>query len=203
MSRTTVVIVDDHALIRTGLRTELNARGFDVVAEASDGPEGLRAALEHRPAVMIVDIALPGFDGLELTRRVKAELAHARVVVVTMRETQADVTAALAAGADGYCVKHSDTSNVVAAVEAAARGAVYLDPLIASAALSSVKASPLTPREVEILRLVADGTNNLDIADRLNLSMGTVKGHIRDILDKLDAADRTQAAVIALKRQLI
>jgi DNA-binding NarL/FixJ family response regulator len=100
-------------------------------------------------------------------------------------------------------VKNSGTETIVAAVRAAAEGAAYFDPQIAHVVLRNVTDSPLTAREVQILRLIAEGTNNLDIADRLNLSLGTVKGHVRDILDKLQAADRTQAAVIGLKRRLI
>jgi DNA-binding NarL/FixJ family response regulator len=198
-----VAIVDDHALVRAGLRTALSNVGFDIAGEAGDGPEGLALVAEQHPDVAIVDIALPGFDGIELTKRIKAEHPRTRVVILTMHEIEHDVASAVAAGADAYCVKNSGTDTIVAAVRAAAEGAAYFDPQIAHIVLRSVSQTPLTEREVQILRLIADGTNNLDIADRLGLSLGTVKGHVRDILDKLQAADRTHAAVIGLKRRLI
>ncbi|HEY9179670.1 MAG TPA: response regulator transcription factor [Candidatus Baltobacteraceae bacterium] len=198
-----ILIVDDHALVRAGLRTELAAAGFDVAGEAGDGPAGLQAVRDMHPDVAVIDVALPGYDGIELTRRIKAEFPGTRVVIVTMHEIAADVRAAVSAGADAYCVKNSETSTIVRAVEAAAAGAAYFDPQIARIVQESVRDSPLTEREMQVLRLIADGTNNLDIADQLGLSLGTVKGHVRDILDKLQAADRTQAAVIALKRHLI
>lgn len=201
MNAPRVVIVDDHALVRAGLRTALGAAGFEIAGEAADGPEALEMA--HDADIFVVDIALPGFDGIELTRRLKQKNPGARVAIVTMHEVGRDVSAAIAAGADAYCVKNSDTTTIVDAVRAAATGAAYFDPRIAHVVLKSVADSPLTDREVQILRLVADGTNNLDIADKLSISLGTVKGHIRDILDKLQAADRTQAAVIALKRGFI
>jgi DNA-binding NarL/FixJ family response regulator len=198
-----VLIVDDHALVRAGLRTELIDAGFEIVGEAGDGPEALALVAKTEPDVAVVDIALPGFDGIELTKHIKAERPQTRIVILTMHEIEHDVAAAVAAGADAYCVKNSGTETIVAAVRAAAEGAAYFDPQIAHVVLRNVTDSPLTAREVQILRLIAEGTNNLDIADRLNLSLGTVKGHVRDILDKLQAADRTQAAVIGLKRRLI
>jgi len=200
---TRVAIIDDHALVRAGLRTELSDAGFEIAGEAGDGPEGLALVAAQHPDVAIIDIALPGFDGIELTKRIKAEHAQTRIVILTMHEIEHDVAAAVAAGADGYCVKNSGTETIVAAVRAAAEGAAYFDPQIAHIVLRSVSDMPLTQREVQILRLIAEGTNNLDIADQLNLSLGTVKGHVRDILDKLQAADRTHAAVIGLKRRLI
>jgi DNA-binding NarL/FixJ family response regulator len=200
---TRIAIVDDHALVRAGLRTELRTAGFEVAGEAGDGPEGLALVAQHRPDVAIVDIALPGFDGIELTKRIKASHPQTRVVILTMHEIEHDVAAAVAAGADAYCVKNSGTDTIVAAVRAAAEGAAYFDPQIAHVVLRSVSDTPLTQREVQILRLISEGTNNLDIADRLGLSLGTVKGHVRDILDKLQAADRTHAAVIGFKRRLI
>jgi DNA-binding NarL/FixJ family response regulator len=198
-----IAIVDDHALVRAGLRTELSNAGFEIAGEAGDGPEGLALIAERHPDVAIVDIALPGFDGIELTKRIKAAYPQTRVVILTMHEIERDVASAVAAGADAYCVKNSGTDTILAAVRAAAEGAAYFDPQIAHIVLRSVSDTPLTEREVQILRLIAEGTNNLDIADRLSLSLGTVKGHVRDILDKLQAADRTHAAVIGLKRRLI
>ena len=207
-----ILLVEDHALVRAGLRTALATAGFDVVGEAVDGPDGLRKALELRPDLLVVDIGLPGMDGIELTRRVRQALPDARVVILTMHDLEGEVFAALGAGADAYCLKTSDPAALITGVRVAAEGGAYFDPQIAHVVLRELGSpklakaespSPLTGRETEILRLIADGMGNTEIAERLYLGLGTVKGHIRDILDKLSAADRTQAAVTALRRGLI
>lgn len=206
------MLVEDHPLVRAGFRTELDTEGFDVIGEAADGPEGLRRARALQPDVLVVDIGLPGIDGIELTRLLRRELPQARVVILTMHDLEAEVFGALAAGADAYCLKSSPPETIIAAVRIAAEGGAYFDPQIAhivlrelgsSRASASGRDSPLSARETEILRLIADGKSNSDIAENLHLSMGTIKGHVRDILDKLSASDRTQAAVKALKRGLI
>jgi DNA-binding NarL/FixJ family response regulator len=205
-----VAIVEDHALVRAGLRTSLEAAGIDVVAEASDGVAGLEAVLQSRPDVAVVDLGLPGMDGIALTRALKAHADPPRVVVLTMHELDDEVLAALAAGADAYCVKSSDPAVVIDAVRAVAAGAAYFDPRIAHVVLRRLGGaparpdeSPLTARETEILRLVADGAGNAEIAERLHVGLGTVKGHIADILEKLSASDRAHAAVTAYRRGLI
>lgn len=208
-----VVIVEDHALTRAGLRTALGADPqIDVVGEAADGLEGLRVIEETKPDVAVIDIGLPGIDGIELTRRLRNAATPARIVILTIQDLDTEILAALAAGADAYCVKASEPSGVVTAVKVAADGGAYFDPNIAHVVLRALgspksptppKDSPLTPRELEILRLIADGVGNVEIAERLHLGLGTVKGHVRDILEKLSASDRTQAAVNALRRGLI
>lgn len=205
----TVVLIEDHALTRTGLRTALEATGdVRVVAEAGDGITAEPLILRERPAVAIIDIGLPGRDGVALTRAVKAAAPQTRVVILTMHELDDEVLAALSAGADAYCVKSSDTSTVIDAVRIVAGGGAYFDPRIAHVVLRRLGApaqapsadSPLTPRELDVLRLIADGIGNVEIGERLHIGLGTVKGHIRDILEKLSASDRTQAAVNALRR---
>jgi two-component system, NarL family, response regulator LiaR len=205
----TVVLVEDHALTRTGLRTALEATaGVRVLAEASDGIGAEAVIVRERPAVAIIDIGLPGRDGVALTRAVKTAAPQTRVVILTMHELDEEVLAALSAGADAYCVKSSDASTVIDAVRIVAGGGAYFDPRIAHVVLRRLGApspapstdSPLTPRELDVLRLIADGVGNVEIAERLNIGLGTVKGHIRDILEKLSAADRTQAAVNAMRR---
>jgi DNA-binding NarL/FixJ family response regulator len=205
----TVVLVEDHALTRTGLRTALEATGdVRVLAEASDGISAEAVIVRERPAVAIIDIGLPGRDGVALTRAVKTEAPQTRVVILTMHELDDEVLAALSAGADAYCVKSSDASTVIDAVRIVAGGGAYFDPRIAHVVLRRLGApaqapsadSPLTPRELDVLRLIADGVGNVEIGERLHIGLGTVKGHIRDILEKLSAADRTQAAVNAMRR---
>jgi two-component system, NarL family, response regulator LiaR len=208
--RLRVAIVEDHALTRAGLRTTLES-AFDVVAEAGDGVAGFDAIARERPDVAVIDIGLPGIDGIALTQRIRAELPGTHVVIVTMIDLQEEVVAALAAGADAYCLKSSDPERIVDAVRIAADGGAYFDPQIAHVVLArfspnakdALIQSPLTPRETEILRLIADGHANTEIAETLHIGLGTVKGHIRDILEKLSAADRTQAAVTALRKGYI
>lgn len=205
-----VVVVEDHELTRAGLRTALASAGIDVVGEAPDGIAGAEIVARDRPDVAVVDIGLPGRDGIALTREIKATVPATRVVVLTMHELDEEVVAALAAGADAYCVKSSDAAVVVAAIRAVAAGGAYFDPRIAHVVLrrfsgerATPAASPLTARELDVLRLVADGIGNQEIADRLHLGLGTVKGHIRDILEKLAATDRAHAAVTAFRRGLL
>lgn len=208
----TVVLVEDHALTRAGLRTALEAADdLEVVAEADDGPSGLAAVIEHRPDVAVVDLGLPGIDGIELTRRIRIEAPATRVAILTVHDLETEILAALSAGADAYSLKTSPPERIVIAIRTAAEGGAYFDPRIAHVAMGRIaegrptpaRESPLTARETEILRLIANGRGNAEIATALFIGLGTVKGHIRDILDKLAASDRTQAAVVALRRGLI
>jgi two-component system, NarL family, response regulator LiaR len=205
-----VVIVEDHALTRAGLRTALEEAGFRVVGEAGDGFAGFDAILAERPNVAVIDIGLAGIDGIELTRRVRGAAPQTRVAILTVHDLEEEVLAALSAGADAYSLKTSPPEQIVAAVRTAAEGGAFFDPQIAHVVMRHLGAarrasivSPLTDRETEILRMIADGTSNAEIAVKLSIGLGTVKGHIRDILEKLAAADRTQAAVVALRRGLI
>jgi len=206
-----VVLVEDHELTRLGLRTALEAcPDLRVVAEAADGPAGLAAVLDRRPDAAVVDLGLPGMNGIELTRRIREGAPEVRIVILTMNDLETEVLAALAAGADGYCMKSAETECIAAAVRAVAAGGAYFDARVASVVLrdigrgrAPVVDSPLTARETEVLRLIAEGRGNAEIGAALFMGLGTVKGHVRDILEKLAAADRTQAAVTALRRGLI
>jgi NarL family two-component system response regulator LiaR len=205
-----VVIVEDHALTRAGLRTALE-KAVEIAGEAPDGIVGWKTISEQRPDVAVIDIGLPGMDGIALTQRVRAELPNTHVVILTMIDFEDEVLAALAAGADAYCLKSSDPQSLVEAVRIAAEGGAYFDPKIAhvvlrrfgSGSAPAASDSPLTSRETEILRLVADGVGNAEIAQQLHIGLGTVKGHVRDILEKLAASDRTHAAVLALRKGYI
>lgn len=205
-----VVIVEDHALTRAGLRTALES-SCEVVGEAADGLAGLETIVRERPDVAVIDIGIPGLDGIALTQRVRSELPAVRVVIVTMIDLEEEVLAALAAGADAYCLKSSDPERIVDAVRIAAEGGAFFDPQIAHVVLSRFvpsskndpRPSPLTPRETDVLRLIAEGRANTEIGETLFIGLGTVKGHIRDILAKLSASDRTQAAVVALRKGYI
>jgi NarL family two-component system response regulator LiaR len=199
----TVVLVEDHALTRSG--------DLRVVAEAGDGPSGLAAIVEHRPDVAVIDLGLPGLDGLELTRRARLASPNTRIAILTVQDLETEIHAALAAGADAYSLKTSPPDRIVAAIRTAADGGAYFDPSIAHVVMGRAGGgrlageieSPLSPRETEILRMIAEGRGNAEIASTLYIGLGTVKGHIRDILEKLAASDRTQAAVTALRRGII
>jgi DNA-binding NarL/FixJ family response regulator len=204
-----VVLVEDHALTRAGLRTALEATGdVVVVAEAGDGISAEAIIAQHAPVVAVIDIGLPGRDGVALTRAIKATANPPRVVILTMHELDDEVLAALSAGADAYCVKSSDAATVLDAVRIVAGGGAYFDSRIAHVVMRRLGAptatptadSPLTPRELDVLRLIAEGVGNNEIGERLHIGLGTVKAHIRDILEKLSANDRTQAAVNAMRR---
>ncbi|MDE2480588.1 MAG: response regulator transcription factor [bacterium] len=192
------------------MKTALGA-AYAVVGEAADGVAGYATIARERPDVAVIDLGLPGLDGIALTQRVKHEFPQTRVVIMTMVDVEEEVIAALAAGADAYCLKSSPLDVLVDAVRIARDGGAYFDPRIAHVVLARFSpraaplsaGSPLTPREVEVLRLIADGRANAEIAATLTIGLGTVKGHIRDILEKLSAADRTQAAVLALRRGFI
>ncbi len=210
-----VVLIEDHALTRAGLRAALDAESdLVVVAEAEDGSSGLAAIETHRPNVAVIDIGLPGIDGIEVTRRARVASPHTRVAILTVHDMGPEILAALGAGADAYTLKTSPPERIVFAIRTAADGGAYFDPQIAhvvmanlggmpSRPVTSAQRSPLTPRETEVLRLIASGTGNVEIGLALHIGLGTVKGHIRDILEKLAAADRTQAAVVALRRGFI
>jgi DNA-binding NarL/FixJ family response regulator len=210
----TVVLVEDHALTRAGLKTALDAAGdLRVVAEADDGPSGLAAIEEHQPDVAVVDLGLPGLDGIEVTRRARLIAPRTRIAILTVQDLETEIHAALAAGADAYSLKTSPPDRIVAAIRTAAEGGAYFDSRIAHVVLGRLTSesgsrpseieSPLSPRETEILRMISEGRGNAEIAEALFIGLGTVKGHIRDILEKLAAADRTQAAVVALRRGFI
>lgn len=208
--RARVAIIEDHALTRLAVRTALGQQ-FEIAGEAADGIAGWDLVAREEPDVAVIDIGLPGMDGIALTHRIRHERPRTHVVIVTMIDAEQEVLAALGAGADAYVLKNAEPARLVDAVRIASEGGAYFDPQIAHVALArfssgepaKASSSPLTPRETAVLRLIADGIGNAEIAERLNIGLGTVKGHVRDILEKLAASDRTQAAVLALRRGYI
>jgi DNA-binding NarL/FixJ family response regulator len=210
-----VIIVEDHALVRTGLKTALRAGGFDVVGEAADGVSAEALAIRVRPDVAVVDLGLPGRNGIELVRRFSELEGGPRSVVLTTRDDDESILASLDAGASGYCFKSSAEAGLLDALRAAARGATYLDPTAAGVVYAKARSgassdatkakapSPLTNREGEILALIAQGEGNAAIAVELNISLATVKTYVTEILRKLSASDRAHAASIGLRRGYI
>ncbi len=207
-----VLLVDDHPVVRQGLRSFLESFGMRVVGEASSGWEALNMASRLSPDVVLVDLVMPDMDGIELIETMKDEGVPAHVVVVTGFDDDSRVLKALEVGVKGYVLKDAEPFELLNAIRAAMNGEVYLHPSVAgrvaSLLLSSKRGSPqravdeLTERELQILRLIAQGLRNKEIAARLSLSEATVKSHVSSILAKLGLDDRVQAALWAVRHGL-
>ncbi|MFJ8754627.1 response regulator [Streptomyces sp. NPDC102441] len=202
-----VLLVDDHQVVRRGLRTFLEIQDdIEVVGEASDGDEGVARTEELRPDVVLMDIKMPGTDGIEALRRLRELENPAKVLIVTSFTEQRTVVPALRAGASGYVYKDVDPDALAGAIRSVHAGHVLLQPEVAGALLAqddtgngTGRGSTLTEREREVLGLIADGRSNREIARALVLSEKTVKTHVSNILMKLDLSDRTQAALWAVR----
>ncbi|MGO9819695.1 MAG: response regulator [Solirubrobacteraceae bacterium] len=211
--RIRVVVVDDHELFRGGLVQLLRENAIDVVAEVPLAAEAIEKTCELRPDVVLMDLNMPGMSGIEATQRLSAVAPLVRVLVLTVVADEADVTEALLAGACGYLVKDARIDEIIEGIRAAARGESLISPRIATQLIRRVRqpikledpssASHLTPREFEILELIARGMDNPEIARTLFLSQHTVKNHVSSILVKLQVENRVQAAVRAVRRGLV
>ena len=197
-----VVLVDDHAVVRSGLAQLLGgAAGIEVVGQAGEGGEAVELVRRTRPDVVVMDLQMPGMDGVEATRRIVEEDLGAEVVVLTSYSDSTRIVAALDAGAVGYLLKDADPEDVLAGVRAVSRGESPLDPKVARRLLTD-RATPagpaqLTPREAEVLSLVRSGLANKQIARRLGISERTVKAHLTSVFQRIGVVDRTQAALWA------
>lgn len=197
-----VVLVDDHAVLRSGLAALLGGAGdIDVVGQASDGAEAVEVVRLQRPDVVVMDLQMPGIDGVEATRRLLAEDLGCEVVVLTSFSDSARIVAALDAGAVGYLLKDAEPEDLISGVRAVSRGESPLHPRVARQLLSARSEPPhtvdLTPREAEVLGLVREGLANKQIARRLGISERTVKAHLTSVFQRIGVADRTQAALWA------
>ncbi len=196
-----VLLVDDHQMVRAGLATLLEApEDLEVVGQAGDGGEAVAVAAQTRPAVVLMDLSMPVLDGVEATRQILEDQPEAKVVVLTSFSDHDRVSDALAGGAVGYLLKDCDPADLLSAVRSAAAGHVPLDPRVARVLLPGGQArpeDPLSPRGVEVLRLVAKGLANKQIGRRLGISERTVKAHLGRVFRALGVADRTSAAMWA------
>ena len=210
-----VLLVDDHDLFRTGLRNLLEEQGVHVVAEAGSGGEAVRAVRELAPDVVIMDLNMPGMNGVEATRQIVSAAPLTRVLVLTISDQDGDVMDAILAGACGYLMKDASIQELLRGLRSAAVGESLISPHIAAKVLQRVRASSTQPeiekairaelsdREIEVLKLIANGKDNAQIAGELHISPKTVKNHISNILMKLQIDNRIQAAVYAVRSGIV
>jgi two-component system, NarL family, response regulator LiaR len=206
-----VLIVDDHAVVRQGLRFVLEQQdGIEVAGEAVDGAQAIAMVRDQVPSVVLLDLLMPGVDGLTALREIKRISPATQVVILTSQQPDAGLFDAIKAGAGSYVLKTASVDTVVDSVRAAARGESVLDPSVAARVLDEMRrvqkdGSPdqLSRREVEVLTALARGRSNKEIAKELSISEETVKTHVSNILSKLHLADRTQAAIYALQQRLV
>ena len=209
----TLLIVDDDPMMRLGLTAALSQQAdFTILGEATDGRQGVEQAQALHPNVVLMDVGMPGMDGIEATQTLKAQLPEMRVVMLTSHTDETEIIAALSSGADAYCIKGTDVEALANAIRVAASGAAYLDPQIAQKVMQNLTPSRpkesggeglLSDREREVLALIVDGLSNTEIGQQLYLSPNTVKTYVKGIMNKLVVSDRVQAAVAAVRRGLV
>jgi NarL family two-component system response regulator LiaR len=213
LSHITLLIVDDHAVVRQGVQTYLETQAdIEVVGDVGSGEEAIEAAERLAPDVALMDLVMPGMDGVEATRRLKQVSPRTQVIVLTSYHQDEHIFPAIRAGALSYLLKDVSPHELVDAVRKAAAGEAVLHPRVAARVVQEMRGAPrdalnpfidLSEREFEVLKLIADGASNTEIADRLVISEKTVKSHVSNILSKLHVADRTQAAVYAWREGII
>ena len=209
-----LILVDDHKLLREGLRRILELQGdIEIVAEAGDGHEAIRLVGLHNPEVVLMDINMPGMNGVEATRTIKTKYPLVAVLILTIHEDREYLLEVLKAGAAGYVLKDIDPDRLVEAIRLVCAGESVVAPGLTAKLIHELNASrtqpasstdnPLSHREQEVLELMAEGIGNREIADKLFVSEKTVKNHVTSIFRKLDVSDRTQAVVQAVKRKIV
>lgn len=212
MTPISILIVDDHEVVRNGIRAYLETLPkFNVVGEAASGEEAIRMAGELIPDVVLMDLVMPGMDGIETTREVKKISPRTQIVVLTSYHEDEQIFPALKAGAISYVLKDMKMDKLAEAIQSAIHGEVTLHPLVAARVLRNLRGesngesfyAELTERELEVLKFIANGLSNSQIADQLVISTNTVKGHVSNILSKLHLADRTQVAVYAWQKGIV
>lgn len=199
-----VILVDDHPVVRDGLAAIVNQQpDMQVVAEAGDGEEAIQLYERHRPDVMVLDLRMPRKDGVAVVGTVLERDPRARLLVMTTYDGDEDIFRCLSQGAKGYLLKDAPRAEILSAIRAVAADRPYTSSDVAAKALQRMRQPSLTGRELDVLRLVAQGRSNKDVARRLSITEGTAKTHVKAILTKLDAISRTEAVAVAHKRGLI
>jgi two-component system NarL family response regulator len=198
------LVADDHLILRLGLVTLVNGESdMKVVAEASSGAEAVELFRQHRPDVTLMDLRMPGMNGVEAIAAICAESADARVIVLTIHKGDEAVYQALRAGARGYLLKDIATDEILAAIRSVNEGRRCIPPAIAARMAERIRHSDLTPREIDVLKLIAKGFSNKQIGERLGIAEATVKNHVVSLLGKLGVQDRTHGDTVALEPKII
>ncbi len=207
MNKIRLLIADDHPVVRNGLRGMLASQtDIEVVGEAEDGAVAFRLAAEISPDVVLMDLRMPVMDGVSAIREIKENQPTVQILVLTTYDSDADILPAVEAGATGYLLKDSSREELFKAIRAAARGEAVLAPSVAARLMGQIRApaeEKLSNREIEVLQLVAEGSNNREIAKHLHISQATVKSHLMHIFSKLGVSDRTAAVTTALQRGIL
>lgn len=207
-----LMLADDHRMLREGLSRSMSEHGFDVVGEARDGVEAVNMAYSLTPDVVLMDVSMPEMDGVEACRQVRASVPGTKVVMLTMHADQDVLANAIRAGACGYLVKDCSTEEIAEAVRMASNGDTALSPQLAASMLDEVRKLDMAPtredrvvtkREEEVLQLIADGCSTSEVAEQMYISQKTVKNHLASIYQKLDARDRTQAVLQAVRMGIV
>lgn len=202
--RIRVLCVDDHPLLRQGIAALVGAQpDMELVAQGASGSEGLEQFRRHRPDVTLLDLRLPDMNGVDTLRAMRAEFPEARVLMLTTFEGDVEMQRALQAGARGYLLKTMPPEEIVDAIRQVHAGRKRIPPAVAAQLAEHLADETLTPREIEVLRHIAEGDRNKEIADRLSISEETVKVHVKHIMEKLGASDRTEAVAVAIRRGII
>lgn len=199
-----IMVVDDHFMVRMGLSSSLNAESdMQVVAEAANGPDALEAYRKHHPSLVLMDVRLPGMSGAETVAAITHEFSDARILMLSTHSGEEEVYRSLQAGARGYILKTAMREELLRAIREVCDGKRYLDPVVAPLLAERLAQRSLTSRELEVLKMVAKGMVNKEIASVLKIAEVTVKLHVSHVLEKLNVKDRTEAATAALKRGII
>ena len=208
-----ILVADDHGVLRAGLRALLNSEpDFQVVGEAADGQTAARLAEELRPDVALLDLSMPGLDGIQVTRQLKQTLPETRTLILTVHEDEGLLREAIKAGASGYIVKRAVESELISAIRAICAGSLYVHPSLTRALLKEISPSlvpdenpsePLTAREIEVLRLIAQGHTNRQVADVLHISVRTVESHRANLMSKLGLSSRAELVRYAMEHNLL
>lgn len=203
-SKTRILVVDDHFMVRMGLSSSLNAEhDMEVIAEAGNGEDACDAYRKHRPSLVLMDVRLPGISGAEAVAAITRDFPDACILMLSTHSGEEEVYRSLQAGARGYILKSAMREELLRAIRSVRDGKRYLDPVVAPLLAEHLTHRPLTSREVEVLKMVAKGMGNKEIAASLNIAEVTVKLHVSHVLEKLNVKDRTEAATAALKRGII
>lgn len=199
-----IMLADDHVVVRKGLFAMLNeAGGMTVVAEAANGDEAVKLFRQHQPDLLLLDLRMPKRDGVEVVAAIREEFLTARIIILTTFDTDEDIFRALRAGAKGFLLKDATFGEIIESIRAVHAGKTCIPALIAGKLAERAAAPELTPRELDVLRLVVQGKSNRDASIALYVSEETIKSHIKNILTKMGVGDRTSAATMALKRGLV